>query len=96
MLNARSRYLLVGAVLVALLAGPMTAPAAILLESKGWRITMPSWAANQSGAAIIEDPGDPTTLVIQIVKNFRGSPDQNGLLPSIIMSFTQISSDAST
>ncbi len=67
-----------------------TSSASIVFESKGWRISMPSWAEPGSGAAVIEDPAEPDILIIEIFKVFKGTVGINGDMPSIVMTFTQI------
>ncbi len=74
-----------------------TSSASIVFESKGWRITMPSWAEPGSGAAIIEDPTDnDEVLMIEIFKVFKGSVGDNLDMPSIVMTFTQIGDFSNT
>jgi hypothetical protein len=75
------------------------AKAAIALEAKGWRLTMPTWAVPTSGGAVKQDiytPDDPNTLTIQIFKNFVGSPQNQSQMPVVITTFTQIAADAQT
>ena len=71
-----------------LLTAPL-ASGAIVLESKGWRVTLPTWVA-RAGGVVVEDPAPDDVLLIQIVKIFRGDAGGVGDMPSVVASFTQI------
>ncbi len=71
--------------------------ASIVFESKGWQITMPSWAEPGSGAAVVEDPTeDDDVLMIEIFKVFKGPVGEFGDMPSVVMTFTQIGDFSNT
>ena len=77
-----------------LLTAPL-ASGAIVLESKGWRVTLPTWVA-RAGGVVVEDPAPDDVLLIQIVKIFRGDAGGVGDMPSVVASFTQIAPDDET
>ncbi len=97
MLNWRAPVwgLVIGSILISTVF-VSTSSGAIVFESKGWRITMPSWAEPVSGATVIEDPADPDILMIEIFKVFKGPVGDFGDMPSIVMTFTQIADYANT
>jgi hypothetical protein len=76
------------------------AHAAIVFESDGWRITMPSWAEPDSGVAVLKDniPGlSDDVLVLEVFKVFKGKVDPVfQTMPSVVMTFTQIGDDENT
>ena len=94
MLNARSRAAIgigIGVALTLCVAGPASASLAldpIVVESKGWRITMPPF-----GVALFEDPAPANDLTIQLFKNFTGIIEDDGTMPAIILTFQQILPD---
>lgn len=73
------------------------ADAAILVEdAKGWKINAPDWAVSLGASVDVHSEGGPDVLLLEIDKNFTGSPDEYGIFPSITLVFDQVAPDGET